>query len=142
MIKPVEITPGVFRGSQPTSPEDFAELKRLGIIYSLDLETGARLLADGSPLQEMLTAEKYGIVTYCHPLGEILPPSGLELALAASLIASHKPIYVHCKAGVDRTGMVMAHWRILIDNLPREIAIYDMRRHGMHLWYYWWAWFL
>ncbi len=126
-IKPVQ--PGVFRGPQPQTIEDWFQLTTIGIKFTLDLETGSHFLNDGSPLKEMLTSLSYNIVTFCHPLGEILPPTQDELTLACGLIATHQPIYVHCKAGVDRTGMVIAKWRTMQNPAgawPKTTAINEM----------------
>ena len=141
MIKPIEISPGVWRGAQPSSIDDWKTLARLGIKYTLDLETGSHLLSDGSPLQEYFTAESYGIKSFSHPLGEILPPTNKELSYALRAIDDFKPIYVHCKAGVDRTGMVCA-WFEMDKGMTRAEAISRMKKAGMHFWYYWWIWFL
>lgn len=143
MISPALVAPGIYRGSQPDLIDDWLTLQKLGIKYVLDLETGAHLLRDGSPLQEALTAERYGIRTFSHPLGEILPPSVAELNLALSVIQQYQPIYVHCKAGVDRTGMVCAWYRQHIENLIWPLAVAEMRAAGMHWWYsFWWPYFL
>jgi protein tyrosine/serine phosphatase len=148
MIKPIKVEDGIYRGAQPTTIDDWTALKDLGIKYTLDLETGARLLGDGSPLCEALRADEYGIRCYSHPLGEILPPSHDELEWACGFMIAHRPVYVHCKAGVDRTGMVIAYWRMHgssdpARNWPRRPAIDEIFKRGMHLWYaFWWPLFL
>jgi protein tyrosine/serine phosphatase len=141
MIQPIKLDRDIYRGPQPQTDDDWKELQRLGIKYTLDLETGSHFLKDGSPLEEAFTAETYGIKVFSHPLGEILPPSKAELNLAHRTMDKFKPIYVHCKAGVDRTGMVCAYheW----DNgFTKAQAIARMKSFGMHFWYYWWTWFL
>jgi hypothetical protein len=137
-----KVTEGVFRGPQPKEPGDWSALMDLGIKYSLDLETGSHFLKDGLPLEEQLKAQGCGIKTLCHPLGEFLPPNRKELELAVGVMASFQPIYVHCKAGVDRTGMVCAFYECVMKIRSRKEAITNMKKMGMHVWYYWWAWFL
>lgn len=137
-----KIDEGIYRGPQPKTEEDWQALQKLGIKYLLDLETGASLLSDGDPLNETLKAEKYGMKSYSHPLGEILPPTYSELKSACDFIETHKPIYIHCKAGVDRTGMVCATYRVRIFAWSKEDAIKEMFAMGMHIWYYWWSLFL
>lgn len=141
-ISPVEVTPGIYRGPQPQTDVDFETLKNLGVNNLLDLETGAPLLSDGSPLEESLLVRSEGMTSYAHPLGEILPPTQSELALALKFIMSEGVVYVHCKAGVDRTGMVIAYFRMHQQSWSKTDAVAEMKRMGMHPWYWWWAWFL
>jgi protein-tyrosine phosphatase len=138
MNGPWKVDDGVYRGSQPITIDDYINLQQIGIKYILDLENGSRLLADGSPLEEQLEAEKYGIKVFNLPLGEILAPSQHQLDDAMSFIEYHKPVYVHCKAGVDRTGIVIGRYRIEMMNWPVEKAIQEIKDMGMHIWYYPW----
>lgn len=139
-IEQVDI--GVFRGPQPVNVEDWLALSKLGIKFTLDLETGRKLWDDGYPLQEALTSERYGIRTFSHPLGEFLPPNGEELNLACSVIVGHQPIYIHCRAGFNRTGMVAAQYKIKVRGWSKSRAVAEMKSMGMQAWYFWWAWFL
>lgn len=142
MIKPTKVDDGVYRGPEPIYIEDWQELQKLGIKTTLDLESGSHFMADGSPLAEMFRATTYGIRVISHPLGEILPPTQGELRLAYRAICSFKPIYVHCKKGVDRTGMVIGDYQATIGICDKQTAIEGMKKAGMHFWYYWWTWFL
>lgn len=143
MIKPIRVNHCVWRGPQPKTVEDFKLLKSLDIQYLLDLETGSSLLRDGSPLAESINAEFHGLKSYSHPLSEILPPSRAQLNLARAFILSHQSVYVHCKAGVDRTGMVIAFYQRESLGLDNRAVIKGMKDEGMHWWYrFWWPWFL
>lgn len=143
MITPVKVDKGVYRGPSPVTDEDWTLLQNLGIKFTLDLQSGASLMKDGSPLEETLQGDKYGIRVYSHPLGEFIPPTEAELEAAFwVLVSNKKPIYVHCKAGVDRTGMVIAHWRIKYYKWTRAAAIKEMKAMGTHWWYFFWIWSL
>ena len=140
MINPIQVNTGVYRGPSPQTQDDWAVLQKLGIKYTLDLQTGAQLMGDGSPLWEQLAAELYDIKAYCHPLGEFLPPTNLELRDALTCIRRNQPIYVHCKYGRDRTGMVIARWR-MANGWDRQHAIDEMYSMGMHWWFkLLWTW--
>ncbi len=39
-----------------------------------------------------------------------------------------KPVYVHCRAGVDRTGVVTAAYEVLVEGTDREQVIAEMAR--------------
>ena len=63
---------------------------------------------------------------------QILRPSQLDkhLALFIAIVkASPKPVYVHCRAGVDRTGVLAAAYRVLIDGASRTEAVAEMGRY-------------
>jgi protein tyrosine/serine phosphatase len=45
-----------------------------------------------------------------------------------------KPIYVHCRYGMNRTGVMVAAYRILIEGVNDEEAIEEMRRY-QGLWF-------
>lgn len=134
-----KVDEGIWRGPEPLTDSDRKQLLDLGVKFTLDLESGAHLLLDGSPLEEDLKLAAIGIRVLNHPLGEILPPTKNELTLALGVLVNYKPIYVHCKAGVDRTGMVCAWYKINILKWTREQAVNEMHLMGMHWWYYWWA---
>lgn len=139
----IKVDEGIFRGPEPTLVSDLAALKAAGIKYILDLETGSHtLISDGGPLDEARRADVYGIRTYSHPLGTILPPTRGELSLAIGVLLDLKPVYVHCRQGVDRTGMVCAYYRMKIMGWPRAAAIQEMKELGMHPWYFYWRWML
>ncbi|MBV8741091.1 MAG: dual specificity protein phosphatase family protein [Sinobacteraceae bacterium] len=41
-----------------------------------------------------------------------------------------KPVYVHCLDGLDRTGVLIAAYRVLIENVDAEKAIAEVARYG------------
>jgi prepilin-type processing-associated H-X9-DG protein len=41
-----------------------------------------------------------------------------------------RPVYVHCLDGIDRTGVLIAAYRVLIEGSSREEAIAEMARFG------------
>jgi tyrosine-protein phosphatase SIW14 len=50
------------------------------------------------------------------------------------LVAAEKPLLVHCFHGADRTGVVIAMYRMVMQDWPREKAIAELEdpRHGHH----------
>jgi len=43
---------------------------------------------------------------------------------------NNHPVFVHCKYGSDRTGLMCAVYRIVVEGWSREAAIYEMKRGG------------
>lgn len=132
----------IYRGPQPLTDQDWNQLKILGIKNILDLETGSHILFDGNPAKEALTAKGFDMRFFSLPLGEVFPPSLKELYTSYQIISEPETIYVHCRTGVDRTGMVIAYWRLSEGRLNRKQIIQEMYDCGMHWWLKWWAWFL
>jgi protein tyrosine/serine phosphatase len=50
------------------------------------------------------------------------------------MVSAEKPLLVHCFHGSDRTGVVVAMYRMVVQNWPREKAIAELSapRHGHH----------
>jgi len=42
----------------------------------------------------------------------------------------NKPVFVHCQAGRDRTGLNVAIYRMVVDNWSRAKAVDEMEKHG------------
>ena len=93
-------------------------------------------------LRSQTDAFRAGIRSWNHPLGEVLPPNPRELGTASGMMQLYRPMYVHCRDGVDRTGMVIAYHRIHNQGWKRSTAIAEMKALGMHPWYFYWAWCL
>lgn len=61
------------------------------------------------------------VVTHAH-LDE-------HVALVLAIIKeSPKPVFINCRAGVDRTGLMAAAYRVLIEGVSRRQAIAEMER--------------
>lgn len=50
------------------------------------------------------------------------------------MMKSEKPVLIHCVHGSDRTGTVVAAYRIIFENWSKEKAIQEMleRKYGFH----------
>jgi protein-tyrosine phosphatase len=51
-------------------------------------------------------------------------------ALKVIVTPDYQPVFVHCQAGKDRTGLVVAVYRILVDGWDVEEAIAERKRFG------------
>jgi tyrosine-protein phosphatase SIW14 len=75
------------------------------------------------------------------PLHPIRAPSTIDLQRALSLIAdpSNQPVYVHCHRGSDRTGIVVAAYRIRYDGWTIQDTFEEMKRYGhRNILLFWW----
>jgi len=139
----------LYRSSQPDNSDntlnaaDWTQLASVGIQTVLDLETGADKGADGDPLREAMHGNEFKIRVYSHPLGLILPPSVDQINQALKLIkleiAQKKAVCVQCRDGVDRTGIIIAAYRIKVQGWPVKQAIDEMYKNGFHWFYFYWV---
>ena len=115
-----EVTPGIFRSAQP-DPEGFKSAEAMGIKTVLNLRAGHSdaSLAAGTKLRRVDT-----------PIGTDPVDRVAVLAAVRAVMDSAHPVLVHCQQGADRTGLVIAAWRIVVFGWPKESAIREMREGG------------
>lgn len=111
----------VLRGAQPNSL-GIAKLKGDGVKSVLNLRKG-----DAWPAEEALCTNS-GIRYLNLPLAGVCPSQDdLEIAVAGLQVLP-KPCFVHCQWGCERTGLVIACWRVLhgmsVEDAWKEAKIY------------------
>jgi protein tyrosine/serine phosphatase len=115
-----EVDPGVWRGSQPSSAADFDKLEEMGIKTIITLQW------DKSVDLEKTRAKKSGIKIIQIPLNARERPGdeSIEKIFKELLNPKNRPVYLHCKLGRDRTGMIFAFYRIRVQGWSAKDA-YD-----------------
>lgn len=129
------VTKGLYRGPHPTYL-DLRTIKEIGIKNIVNLEPNWFSLWN-----EILELEDTGIEVHSFPLCPILPPSMQMVRYLVKLIEELMrigPVYVHCKAGVDRTGYIVGAYRVMVEKRNIESAMNEMDANGMHWWLRWW----
>jgi tyrosine-protein phosphatase SIW14 len=66
-------------------------------------------------------------------LSGLLPPKDKQIAKILALLEdpARGPVYVHCRRGDDRTGMVIACYRIAHDHWSNAKALQEARNNGL-----------
>jgi tyrosine-protein phosphatase SIW14 len=122
-----KVNPQIFRGAQPTA-EGFQQLAQLGVKTVLDLrEAGSR------SFEEKKIVEARGMRYVSVPMQGFHTPSADQIDKVLTLFndSSAAPVFVHCRRGADRTGTVVACYRISHDGWENKRALEEARSLGM-----------
>ena len=107
---------GLYRSEQPTR-KGFANLEKEGINNLLSLRSSPdNLLACAT----MLRCHNVPMNAFC------VDEEALVEVLSVMVAARNRPLVVHCYHGADRTGLVCAAYRIVVQGWPKEKAIDEM----------------
>jgi len=117
----------VYRGAQPTT-DGFKYLAKLGVKTILDLRgQGGRSAAEA----ELVTA--LGMRYVSVPMTGLTPPTEAQITKILALLEDGKTggVFVHCRRGADRTGAVIAAYRIDHDHWDNPRALKEAMSCGM-----------
>ncbi len=135
LCTPEKVSEGVFRGPHPKEA-DLRELSGMGIGTVLSLENNPSVVAEEERACRSLNINFVNI-----PLSELAPPSPGALKQAVHVIQQYRDggIYVHCRRGIDRTGYVIASFRMLVEDRKLDTAYKECCDHGhSKLFYFFW----
>ncbi len=118
------ISPAVYRGAQP-SPEGYATLREMGIRTVINLRTSE---------SERGKVEAAGMRSVEIPVG--MSGNGdedkIDKIVAVMADPANQPVFVHCRLGEDRTGIVVAAYRMKIQGWPLPLAEAEMDSFGFN----------
>jgi protein tyrosine phosphatase (PTP) superfamily phosphohydrolase (DUF442 family) len=125
LVRVARLGDGIYRGSRPSTDADFAYLRSLGIRTILSLQTHREFEPVDS---EARNARRLGFTFYqSGVLGLPIQPSEKSIDRAEQVLgdATLRPIYLHCKLGRDRTGLVSALYRVYYENVAPRTAFQE-----------------
>ncbi|CAN5623800.1 hypothetical protein BH10BDE1_BH10BDE1_09530 [soil metagenome] len=144
-----QVSAEVYRGGRPENAAAMSELKAMGIKTVIDLQGGdignsmfgwiAGIMEPGEAPSwisfEKRNIEGLGMKFVNVPINSLNAMNatsgyGLGRAIALMNDPKNQPVYVHCEHGIDRTGMLIALYRVYYQNWKRQAAHDEMVEMG------------
>ena len=117
------VSDSLYRGAQPTS-RGFKELEHLGIKSIVDL----RQLHDEAPLLANTHLRYLAL-----PCDAAAPQEAAVVAFLKFVSdPANQPVFVHCQYGSDRTGTMVAAYRVAVENWSAADAAAELPVFGFH----------
>ena len=112
-----------YRSAQPTA-EGFRRLASLGVKTVLDVAGGD---------DDKKAAEGTGIKLLQIPMSAFgLRDDRVLQALRILADPANRPVVIHCQQGADRTGALVALYRVVVQGWTKEEAVREMNDGGYH----------
>jgi protein tyrosine phosphatase (PTP) superfamily phosphohydrolase (DUF442 family) len=118
----------LWRGGQPKDDGFFA-LKKAGVKTIINLRDGA-----GDIARERAIAEQLGLKYVSIPLSSFGKVSRDDFAKFLQVVEApeNQPVFVHCRQGQDRSGTMVAMYRIVDQGWTYARAYSEMIKYGYH----------
>ena len=116
-----QVTPTLYRSAQPT-PQGFKNLRQLGIQTVVNLR-------GGEDDERAALAVGFGLESVPLSAAHVRHESNIRVLRLLGK-TDLGPVLVHCQHGADRTGMILALYRMVYQGWDRGKAIEEMRKGG------------
>ncbi len=114
-----------YRGAQPDE-SGIASLQRLGVRTIINLR-----LSDDTWVGEEASAQAHGLAYVSVPLRGLSAPTDAQVAQVLTFIESlPPPVFIHCEHGADRTGLIVACYRMRHDGWSVARAFAEAKSYG------------
>ncbi len=122
-----QVNERLYRGGQPKD----GGLKRLG---ELGVKTIINLRGESDETRaEETQAKSLGLRYLNIPMSNVGRPTEEQVKRVFEIIDAPEnlPVFIHCRRGADRTGAIIAVYRIKRDGWTAEQALDEAKRYGM-----------
>jgi protein tyrosine phosphatase (PTP) superfamily phosphohydrolase (DUF442 family) len=121
-----QVNDHILRGGQPEA-EAWSKLAQLGVKTVIDL----RREDEHSTTAEAQAVMSKGMKYVNVPMKGVVEPTNEQISKALTLLNSGDLVFIHCKRGADRTGAVVACYRIMHDRWEHKQALNEAKSLGM-----------
>jgi len=118
-----KVSDALYRGAQP-SREGFIQLKAMGVKTIVDLRDHH---------SDLKNLRGLGF-RYAHVPCESLRPEENNVLAFLKVVTDpqNQPVFVHCMHGSDRTGMMVACYRMVVQGWDRQNSMAELPNFGFH----------
>lgn len=128
-----QVNASLYRGGVP-SDDQLEGLKKLGVKTDVSLMSMANSRERDVIAHEKETCAQLGIkfINLSLPFNATPPQAMVDTWLDTTQDKAATPVYVHCVHGRDRTGTMVAAYRMTYDHLSNEQALAEMETFGFN----------
>ena len=121
-----KVNDSLYRGGQPTK-KGLKKLKSLGIKTVVSLKGRNK-----ATQEEQKTLLTMGMQYYNIPLSVYAQPDDKDVIQLLEIVLkkSNQPVFVHCESGRDRTGAMIALYRVVVEGYSIKEAYKEAKRLG------------
>jgi protein tyrosine phosphatase (PTP) superfamily phosphohydrolase (DUF442 family) len=115
-----QVSGELFRSAAPAA-EHIAALRKAGVRTILSLRDSE---------EDTAAFQSAGFATRQYPMSARSVTQADLVAVLKLVRESPKPVLVHCRHGADRTGFIVAGYRVVCEGWTKEEAVRELRRGG------------
>lgn len=117
----------LYRGGQPQKG-GIQKLREIGIRTVINLRG-----EDEQTRAEEAESKAAGLTYFSIPMAGLGRPTHQQISRVMAVIDAEEnwPVFVHCKRGSDRTGTIIALYRISHDQWTADQAVSEAKQHGL-----------
>ena len=120
----------LYRSAQPSAEGLRVVQKRHGIRTVINLRSPDTVRTRPLPQEEVAFARNHGMRFINLPYGDPSPETQIEKFLAIMDDPANHPVLIHCAEGKERSGVMVAAWRMRKQGWSYDRAVAEMESFG------------